>query len=91
MANNDNLQSSPSAAGVAIARLGELRARVDELETRTAFQDDLLSTLNDVIARQDQEITQLKGQMERLREQIKLQGGLAGGGEASGHEPPPHY
>ena len=29
-------------------------ARITELETRIAFQEDLLNTLNDVIANQDQ-------------------------------------
>ena len=36
-----------------------LEARLSELEVKLSFQDDLLTTLNDVIVKQDKEIQDL--------------------------------
>ena len=67
-------------------------ARITELETRTAFQEDLLNTLNDVIANQDRLLAGLSNKLEQLEEQIRQGGfGGAGGGDGLAEEPPPHY
>ncbi|WP_346836532.1 SlyX family protein [Microbulbifer sp. SAOS-129_SWC] len=71
--------------------LNNLAMRVEELESRVAFQEDTLSQLNDVIAAQD---VQIRGLVARLRElgdryrdlSFELQTG-----DKSGQEKPPHY
>jgi len=73
--------------------LKTLTARIDELETRTAFQDDLLHSLNDVIAEQDSRMAALARLLEDIREQISTQnrGDTGGASSATDYEPPPHY
>lgn len=67
-------------------------ARLDELESRLAFQDDLIDSLNSVVSRQDREIGQLRRQVRRLEEKLaELADAASLPGPASGHEPPPHY
>lgn len=69
--------------------------RITELETRVAFQEDLLNTLNDVIAKQDQLLSKLTRKIDHLEEQQRQNGYAAdggnGGGDGLAHEPPPHY
>ncbi|HET6593327.1 MAG TPA: SlyX family protein [Xanthomonadales bacterium] len=67
-------------------------SRLDELESRAAFQDDLIESLNGVVARQDRELAdlarrvkELEAKLEGLAEAASLPGGPAG------HEVPPHY
>ena len=66
--------------------------RVDELESRVAFQDDTIEQLSETVARQDRELEDLKRQLravvERLKE-VDAQGPDAG--PASEFEVPPHY
>ena len=67
-------------------------ARLDELEARLAFQDDLIENLNDVVARQDRELLRLTRRVAQLEERLQDLASAAGGaGEAQGHEVPPHY
>jgi SlyX protein len=66
--------------------------RLDELEARLAFQDDLIENLNDVVARQDRELARLTRKLANLEDRLQdLAASASGGGEASGHEVPPHY
>jgi SlyX protein len=66
--------------------------RLDELESRLAFQDDLIDSLNTVVARQDREIGQLRRQVQRLEDRLaELTDAASLPGPASGHEIPPHY
>lgn len=66
--------------------------RIDELEARLAFQDDLIESLNDVVARQDRELVKLAGRLAQLEERLQDLASAAGGpGETQGHEVPPHY
>jgi SlyX protein len=66
--------------------------RLDELEARLAFQDDLIENLNDVVARQDQELVRLTRKLANLEERLQdLATSASGSGESSGHEVPPHY
>jgi SlyX protein len=67
-------------------------SRLEDLETRLAFQDDLIDKLNEVIARQDRELMELSRRLKALEtrmsdmaEAASLPGGTAG------HEVPPHY
>lgn len=65
-------------------------ARLNDLETRLAFQDDLLESLNRIVAEQQQQIDLLQREMRLLYDQLKsLSATLpAAGGE---EPPPPHY
>lgn len=65
--------------------------RLTELEIKSSYADDLLEQLNDVVARQQQQLDALAREMLALRKQLADQGGLGGAGGMSGHEPPPHY
>ena len=66
-----------------------IEKRVDELEFRTAFQEDTLAQLNDVIAQQRNEIDhltkQLGGDIDTLRSTMQT-----GGSANDIDENPPH-
>ena len=61
-----------------------------ELQTQMSFQEDTVAQLNDVVTRQQQEIDNLKLQMEQLKKQMQemVAGDVEG---ASDDAPPPHY
>ncbi|SHE70153.1 SlyX protein [Microbulbifer donghaiensis] len=72
-------------------KLAALSARVDELESRLAFQEDTLAQLNDVIAAQDSQIRALAAALRELGEKYgDLSFEMQGGSKAS-DEKPPHY
>ena len=67
-----------------------LIARLDELETRVVFQDDLLATLNRSVAGVDRELRLLRQELEQVR------GALDAVRVSMTHDPrdeppPPHY
>lgn len=62
-----------------------LSERVEELEIRSAFQENLLRDLDEVIRSQADQIDQLQRELISLREQIAQEG------EAPEDEKPPHY
>lgn len=69
--------------------LQKLSARVDELEMRTAFQEDLLAELNALLTRQDAEILRLQKRLQSLGDQHQdLQYRVEQG---PAQERPPHY
>ena len=67
-----------------------LEDRIEELESRLAFQDDTIEQLNQALAMQQQDMDKLRHQMGliaiRMKEMVVSQ-------EASQSEetPPPHY
>lgn len=65
-----------------------LTGRIDELESQVAFHDELIESLNTTVARQDQEILELKHQFTRLSERMKEMGEA---GAVPQDETPPHY
>lgn len=69
----------------------ELSHRVDELESRLAFQDDLIESLNKVVSRQDQELAMLTLRLQELSAKINEIGEVAATSSASPSETPPHY
>ena len=69
----------------------DLEQRVDELESRLAFQDDLIESLNQVITRQDREIITMASQIKDLFTRVSEQAETATPGAAAEHEIPPHY
>ncbi len=64
--------------------------RIAGLESRVAFQEDALDKLNDVIARQDKTISELKNTLRIFNDQLKTVG-QESQGIAFTDEPPPHY
>jgi len=67
-----------------------LAGRIDELESQAAFHDETIESLSSIVARQDQEILELKHQFKRLSERLREMGETAGGA-APQDETPPHY
>ena len=66
--------------------------RLEELESRLAFQDDLIENLNQVVARQDREIQRLQQEIAELKARFReLDDAAASAGSPSGFEVPPHY
>jgi uncharacterized coiled-coil protein SlyX len=75
-----------------VNRQDEVRRRLEELETQLAFQDALHQQLNEVVARQDRELSQLQQQVQDLTARLKEVGETVAGATAStGEEIPPHY
>jgi len=66
-----------------------MEARLEDLESRLAFQDQELQTLNSVVIQQGEAIERLGLQLERLR--AELERVVEQGEGQSGHERPPHY
>ncbi|EJO94967.1 hypothetical protein A471_05055 [Ectopseudomonas mendocina DLHK] len=66
-----------------------LEARVTELESRLAFQDDTIQALSDELVEQHKRIERLQLQLSALaRRQEELQGQV---GIVEDEAPPPHY
>ncbi len=67
-------------------------SRLDELESRLAFQDDLIESLNRVVARQDRELASLAQRVKELEARLTdLADAASQPGGSAGHEVPPHY
>lgn len=67
-----------------------LEARVVELETRLAFQDNTLQTLNDVVTRQQQQIEALVREIQTLKDRLRAAIPCPVG-PLEDEKPPPHY
>lgn len=63
-------------------------ARLIELETRLAFQDDHIQALNRGLAEQRQRIADLTAEVAEMRRQLRV---LAPPEADAEHQPPPHY
>ena len=68
-------------------------SRLDELESRLAFQDDLIESLNRVVARQDRELAGLAQRVKDLETRLAdlAEAASSAPGGSGGHEVPPHY
>ena len=64
--------------------------RLEALEVKAAFAEDLLEQLNLVVYQQHQRIEQLQGQLAQLRQQLRDSGGPSAAGSLR-DEIPPHY
>jgi SlyX protein len=69
--------------------LPALEHRIEDLEIKASFTDDLLDQLNLTIYRQQQQIDSLVLQMTQLRQQMPEAGGA--GSRHLRDELPPHY
>ena len=67
----------------------DLKARIAELETQLAFQDDLLQSLNQVVIRQEEQLLAMIGELKSLREQVAALSSAPG--KTNNVAPPPHY
>ena len=67
--------------------LSKLEERINELESRLAFQDDTIDTLNDIVVQQNDKIKALIIVIDKLKEQMES-GYIKDQSEES---PPPHY
>ena len=67
-----------------------MESRVEELEIRVAFQDDLLHSLNEQVHSAHQEIARLRADLLALRDRFES---IKSSGADTSHEepPPPHY
>lgn len=70
----------------------DLEARLDELESRLSFQDDLIESLNQVITRQDRDLARLTLRLQGLLARMdNITEASADPGDSPAHEIPPHY
>ncbi len=67
--------------------------RITELEIKTAFQEDLLESLNATVARQGQEIRLLQEELRFLYARVKtlLENAPVAEATSPEEEIPPHY
>lgn len=67
-----------------------MESRLADLETKVAFQDDLVESLNRIVAAQQQQIDLLQQQVQLLYDQLRSlsPSNVAGNAE---DERPPHY
>lgn len=68
----------------------DIESRLDELETRLAFQDDIINTLSEQVARQELDIRELWEAKKSLHKQLKEVSPTNIKGEEE-EAPPPHY
>jgi len=62
--------------------------QLENLETKLAFQEDLIQKLDDALGSQQQQLLKIQHRLELLIEQIKL---LEKSLAESPDSPPPHY
>ncbi|MGH1359933.1 MAG: SlyX family protein [Burkholderiaceae bacterium] len=67
-------------------------SRLDEVEIKLAYTEDLLETLNKQVARQAEQIEALGRELVRLKDRVDRTASVddTGGAEA-GDDKPPHY
>jgi SlyX protein len=65
--------------------------RIIDLETRLAYQEDLLLSLNDVVSRQQMQIDRLEAQLATLVNQLQKLATHLDWPDAGTVEIPPHY
>jgi len=69
-----------------------MEEKLIELETKFSYQEDLLSDLNAIVARQQRQLDELISEMSEIKEQLQnaVERGSTGGQEDQ-IEKPPHY
>lgn len=78
------------ASNEIMSDIQKLEAAVEALESRNAFQDDVIEQLNQEITIHQNEIAELKAQVALLAKRIKSNN--EGNAEIAAVEPPPpHY
>lgn len=82
--------SNPTSRDAAVEN-ARLHQRVSELETRYSFLDDLLATLNDVIAQQDRRLADIQRELDTAVRQLRQIDTSARATSPGVNEPPPHF
>ena len=67
-----------------------MESRLNDLETKVAFQDELLVTLNTIVAEQQQQLDLIQRELRLVYEQVKTLSPPVFATSA-GQERPPHY
>lgn len=66
----------------------DLAGRIEALEIKSAFQEDLIESLNAVVVRQQDEIRRMEHEFRRLQDSFE---DLSNNDTAVVDTPPPHY
>ncbi|MDD2768662.1 MAG: SlyX family protein [Methylococcus sp.] len=66
-------------------------ARLVDIETKLAYQEDTVLALNDVVSRQQKRIDQLEMTVKLLVERIRQMAAAAEAASPMADERPPHY
>ena len=66
-------------------------AQIIELQTKLAYQEDLVQSLNDLVIEQQNRIDKLEAICRQLIEQYKRTEAQQGDNQPAEHEIPPHY
>jgi SlyX protein len=66
-----------------------MEARIEEMEVKLSFAEDLIEQLNLSVFRQQQQIDQLQREMRELREQMRA--AIPAEARSLRDEIPPHY
>jgi len=70
--------------------LDELLEKIETLETRQAFQEDTIESLNSVIIQLNKDIEMLHFRFDVIQEKVKQSSDNLSGTQAE-EPPPPHY
>jgi len=68
----------------------QLEVRIDDLESRNVFQDDVIDQLSEELAAHHNQLSELKQQLQLVASRLKDAGSLSGDKEEV-EPPPPHY
>ncbi|WP_269620067.1 SlyX family protein [Zhongshania sp. BJYM1] len=69
----------------------EMSAQLVDVQTQLAFQEDMLTALNDRVVAQDLEIRNLRRTLELLHEEMKQKNSTGEDAQLMDMERPPHY
>jgi len=70
----------------------DLEERITELESRNAFQDDLIEELNGIVSKQQLQLDRLQASLTLIAEKLKgVESQGASIGDHQQDEAPPHY
>ncbi|CAA0106175.1 Protein SlyX [BD1-7 clade bacterium] len=70
----------------------QLTEQLIHLQTQATYQEDTIQTLNDMVAKQQQDIMDIQKKMDNLVEELKLVLQSADSSSINtGFEKPPHY
>lgn len=72
------------------ADIKALQNKVEALESRNAFQDDVIEQLNDALTMYQKEVSEMKYQLTLLASRVKESSNGSGISEEV-EAPPPHY
>lgn len=73
-------------------RIEALENKIDELESKMAFQDDTISQLNDIVTKQDEIIRKMERRFSLIGEKIEdMESQMPNKGFDPVDEIPPHF